>query len=212
MEERVPERFDSGRAIIWLLAAFLCVIALIYGACHYVNSATETYRSYVKRVSSASKLTGIPTEDLSRLLHAAAMTNTDFETLVPGLIGFRRSVLEANAGHKRRVEAFRKIRIGRTDLAGGRNDILAVFWKFTDQVHGLKSHDDKAQIVSEIMGLDSVGLVPFLTQGSVVLRRLGAGVDGTAKLITDENVRDVEILEAAEDSTDKAWRNLLCGK
>jgi hypothetical protein len=209
MRGRLSDRSDSGRASLWLLAAILCLIALTYGACRYLNSATEKYAAYVRAVSTFSNLAGISTEDMSRLLHAASVTGTDPETLVQGLIGFRRSVLEANAGQKRRVEAFRRIRIGRVDLADGRKNTVVVFWKFTDQVHNLGSNDDKAWIVREILGPGSLGLIPFLSRGSPALRELGADVDGSAKLVTNKNVLDAAQLKAAQDMVDEHWRDLL---
>ena len=126
------------------------------------------------RIGMVAKQTGIATEALQRLGHAAAMNDSiSFEEMSQGLKFLSRNMGNAAAGGKEAQAAFARIGLSVADLSKMSPD--QVFLKLSDAIKsGAIPESQRMSVVMQLLGRGASGLIPLLTEGGDAIRAMGS--------------------------------------
>lgn len=118
------------------------------------------------KIGEASQRTGVATEALSRLKHAAEQSGTSFEAIEKGLQKLAR---EADAGGKNLA----RIGVSAEDLQGRMRPVEAVLLDVADRFAGMGNATEKAAAAQAIFGKAGAELIPLLSEGKAGIQALG---------------------------------------
>lgn len=118
------------------------------------------------KIGEASQRTGVATEALSRLKHAAEQSGTSFEAIEKGLQKLAR---EADSGGKNLA----RIGVSAEDLQGRMRPVEAVLLDVADRFAGMGNATEKAAAAQAIFGKAGSELIPLLSEGKAGIQALG---------------------------------------
>lgn len=117
------------------------------------------------RIDKMRKRTGLTAEMLSRLDHAAKLSDTSLEDLAKGVKTMQRAALEAQRGTGTYVRIFEELGISATDVNGELKTTEQLFEESTTALAALESHTKKAALAQELFGRSGINLLPILSDG-----------------------------------------------
>lgn len=121
-------------------------------------------------IDDMSQRTGLTTEAVSELGHAATMSGTDLGTLEGGLTKMQKLLSEAALGSKSATGELQQLGLKASDLVNLAPDQQMA--KFADAIAGLSSPADRANAAMSIFGKSGQKLLPMLQGGAAGLQEM----------------------------------------
>lgn len=158
--------------------------AVAAGALAVVASAAATASIglgiAVKRVidnadamSKASQKFGVPIEMLSRLEHAAALSDVSLETLGKGIGRLSRNMLDAEQGLKSPQRAFDSLGISIKNADGSLKSADQMIGEVADKFATMRDGTEKTAVAMQIFGRSGAEMIPLLNGGSAAIKEMG---------------------------------------
>lgn len=161
--------------------------------------------------------TGVSTETLSALAHAADLAGTDIGTIESALKKGAKALFEADAGAAKYVDVMADLGIAVNDSAGELISQEELLFQAADAFEGMTNETEKAALAQQLFGGAGTQLLPLLNQGSEAIRaqmeeakalgivyseiaaqdaadfidaqaRMSAAVDGLGKAFSEETI------------------------
>jgi hypothetical protein len=164
-----------------------------------IGMAAKALADLVKRgadsADSMGKLAqgvGVPVEELSRLSHAAKMSNVDVEHL-GHMLGFMAKAMGDAAGKAAHgTNAFKVLGISVTDADGRLRGTEEVLLEIADRFSTMEDSAAKTALTWAIFGKKSEQIIPLLNEGAAGLRTLGEEADRLGVTISDATYRGAD--------------------
>ena len=166
-----------------------------------VGAAALSVKSWAEMGDEVAKMaakTGMSTEALSELRHAAMLSGADLETVEKGIKKMSMSISEAIDGMATYTDAFAKVGMQAQDLIGLKPE--EAFLKIGAAIGAMEDPLLKAAVAQEIFGRAGMDLIPMFNQGEEGLRAMR---EEAHKLGI---VFDAETAKQAEEVTDALHR------
>lgn len=166
-----------------------------------VGAAVLSVKSWANmgdEIAKMARKTGMSTEALSELRHAAMLSGSDLETVEKGIKRMSKAISDAGDGMATYVRAFDKIGLKASDFAGMSPE--DAFLKIGAAIGAIEDPLLKAAIAQDLFGRAGMDLIPLFDQGA----------EGMAAMREEAHklgvVFDAETAQAAEDLTDAMHR------
>src|SRR3990167_1300390 len=108
------------------------------------------------------KKTGVSTESLSVLKHAAELSGASMEQVVTALSRLARNAFEAASGNKEAKESFRQLGVEVTDAEGRLRSTEAIFLDVVEALGKIENSTARAALAQKALGKSAVELLPLL--------------------------------------------------
>lgn len=153
------------------------------------------------KIGKMAQSFGVPVEELSRLKHAADLSDVSIESLGKSLgILSRNMSMAASQGTGPAADAFRTLGIAVTNAGGGLKSTNEIMEEVADRFGKMQDGAGKTALAMAIFGRSGADLIPMLNQGGDALRQMGAEADKLGIVITERTAK------AAEDFNDNLTR------
>jgi len=119
-----------------------------------------------------SRATGMSTEMLSGLSHAAKISGASFEAIQRGMKTFSTAAFEASAGVESYKRYFDALGISVTDNSGKLKNLDALFLEVADGMAGMTDSTERAALAARLFGRSGLTLMPMLREGSAGIQKL----------------------------------------
>jgi hypothetical protein len=154
--------------------------------------------SYGDQIAKAADRTGMTTNAVSELGHAAGLSGSDFATLESGLVRMQRTTAEAAAGSRSAQRALAELGVSAADLAGMTPDQqLGVF---ADRIAAIRDPAARTNAAMEIFGKSGQKLIPMLSGGAAGLAAMREEAVALGKSI---DRKDADAAAELGDSLDR---------
>ena len=164
------------------------VASAVVAASAFVLDATQKWMNYALEIGKASKLTGISTENMSRLAQAAEITGVPLDALTRGLGILYSHIVKANEGSKEQIATFRAMGISAKELAEAEKDPYSFLLRLSDAYHENASAVQQAARGREEFGRGIAEILPLLSRGRAAIQEMGDSINGTSKIVTSQAV------------------------
>lgn len=124
-------------------------------------------------LSKQSQIVGMSIEDLSRLKHAAELSDVSFESLGTGLKKFSKNIVEAASGSKSQIEAFSLLGVSLKNSDGSLKTTSQLVGDVSDAFAKYEDGADKTAIATQLFGKAGADLIPMLNGGRQTLKDAG---------------------------------------
>ena len=108
------------------------------------------------------KKTGVSTESLSVLKHAAELSGASMEQVVTALSRLAKNAFEAASGNKEAQESFRQLGVEVTDAEGRLRSTEAIFLDVVEAVGKIENPTARAALAQKTLGKSAAELLPLL--------------------------------------------------
>lgn len=150
--------------------------------------------------------TGVSTEALSQLEHAANLSGVSFESTAKGLEKMSRSMSEAAAGFGTGKRALEQLGLDAKALKQLKPE--RQFEVMADAIAGLTNESDQTRIAMEIFGRAGGELLPMLKAGSAGIQDMRAEADRLGKTLSQDQANAAADAQDAIARLDAATKGL----
>lgn len=151
-------------------------------------------------VNKMSQRTGIATETLSGLLHAAKLADVESGDLETGLRKLNKSISDAAAGSKAAQDSFRALGVAFKDASGNALPADEVLAQVADRFQRMPDGANKAALAVELFGRSGTQLIPMLNNGRAGLEAMKKEAERLGISLSKDAA------QAAEDFNDNVTR------
>jgi len=177
-----------------LYTTFLGAAAAAAGA---LTTLTAQAIRNADEMGKMAQRTAIPVETLSRLVHAAQMSDVAASDLEIGIKALSKTMSEAlRDSSSESAQRFANLGISLTDAQGKMVATDQILLQLSDRFANFKDNAAKADLALQFFGRSGTQILPFLNEGSEGIKRLGS----EAAIVTDEMARTAE---AVNDNLDR---------
>lgn len=158
-----------------------------------VAGTVAAFKKLIDQADELSKLStrlGAPVEELSRLQHAADLTDVSFQTLGKSMAKASRNISEAATGTGEALTAFQDLGVSAEKLKALRPD--QQFAILADALKEVDNQSKKIEIVQKIFGRGGNELLTLLDEGSAGLRKMGEESDRLGKTVSTKLAKSSE--------------------
>lgn len=136
--------------------------------------------------------TGISTEKLGGLEHAARLTDVSTQSLEKGLKKLASSAVEAAGGNAAANNQFKALGISVTDAHGKLLPLDSVLGKVADRFAATKDGPEKAAMAVKLFGRAGMDMIPILNQGSAGIAQLTEEAKRMGKTLSADEAESFE--------------------
>ncbi|MEO0132604.1 MAG: phage tail tape measure protein [candidate division WOR-3 bacterium] len=154
-----------------------------------LSKMTYDFVRYGSEIDRLSKITGIATDSIQKLVYAAQQEHTSVEGLAVGLRNLSRTMVEAQQGTKEYVEFFKLVGIDFQSAADRSITLEEALLRISDAFVKIPDGAEKTAIAIKLFGRSGSELVPFLSVGRERLQALGEEFVKTGKLLSPDAVK-----------------------
>jgi hypothetical protein len=147
---------------------------------------TLSAAKYADEIAKASQITGIGTEELSKLRFAAEQSGLEFSALQMSLRGMVRSAAEAADGMEQYSEAYERLGVDVKKADGSIKNSEELIADLAEGFSKMEEGTLKAATAQEIFGGRGVALLPLLNQGAEGVAELTARAEELG-LVVDQD-------------------------
>lgn len=167
--------------------AFTAIGAGIAGAFGVaVNAAID----YGGTIQDAATKTGIGAEELQKLKFGAEQSGVSFDGLQGAIIKMNKSISEARDGTKAQSEAFQRLGIDLSTLAGLSPD--QQFMRIAEALSRVTDPALKTSLAMDLFGKSGAQLIPFLNEGAAGMEALGQKAQELGLVMSGDAVAQAE--------------------
>lgn len=152
-------------------------------------SFTGEAAKWADDLNTLSKVTGIGTQELQKFAYASDLIDVSTETLTGSLTKLTRNMQNAAGGKGSAAEAFKRLDISVTDVAGSLRDKQEVFYEVIDALGRIGNETERDALAMNIFGKSAQELNPLILGGAEQLKELGLEAE-RAGLILDQHTLD----------------------
>lgn len=166
-----------------------------------VGAAVLSVKSWAAmgdEIAKMARKTGMSTEALSELRHAAMLSGGNLATVEKAIKRMSKAISDANDGMATYLRAFEKVGINAADLAGMKPE--EAFMKIATAIADVEDPLLRAAVAQDLFGRAGMDLIPMFDMGSEAIREMR---EEAHKLGI---VFDAEMAKSAEDVTDAMHR------
>lgn len=147
-----------------------------------------------ERIESASQVTGLSTERIQELTFAASQAGVSTETFGQSIVKLSRSMIEAQQGSAKAVNAFAAFGLKASDLKNMKVD--EVLSRVAEKFASTQDGATKDAVAFELFGRSAAEMVPFLDKGAGYLAEMA---EEATKLGIVMSGQQVQALSAANE-------------
>lgn len=173
-------------------------------------AAAKSFSDTGDAVEKMASRTGLSTEAVSELGHAADLSGTNIQTLESGIKKLQQTLVEASSGSKTAAKAINDLGLSATDLLNLRPD--EQFSRVADAISQITDPAERTAKAISVFGKAGTQLLPMLQAGSRGIadmrrqaRELGLSIDREA---ASGAARLNDALGALHATLDGLWRNI----
>jgi hypothetical protein len=214
--DRASPAFRSAGAASQGMASRLFTLknAAIASVAGFVSSrlagAVKSYLTHFSDLGDAfekwSKATGMSTELLSGLSHAASMSGSSFENIRIGLKTFTQAAYDASRGGKTQQEMFKALGLSVTEADGSLKTTDRLLYETADAMKSMSDGTARVAIASKLFGRSGLELLPMLVEGSKGIRALTADAERLGIVWSQQ---DAEAAAKFQDSMTRFKQSLV---
>src|SRR5687767_7260781 len=145
-------------------------------ATSWVAMAAAATKSAIDSADALGKMAekaSIPVEALSRLSHAASLSNVESGTLQTGLIQLSKTLSETLSNPaSEAARILRAMGVAATDTAGKLKPTEETLLALADKFRGFEDNAAKSALALKLFGKSGAELLPLLNQGAEGIRQL----------------------------------------
>lgn len=200
MEKRAKQINDKLASIG--KAAALAAVAAGTALAVMAKRAIDSADGFAKM----SQTTGISTESLSQLKHAAGLAGLEFEELTTGITKLSRTAADASRGLKTQARAFDAIGVSVANADGSLRDSEELLLEIAEIFSQYEDGAGKAAIAQELFGRAGAKMIPFLNQGRAGIEALKKEADALGLTVGGDAAKAAEEFN---DNLDRLKSSLL---
>ena len=178
-------------------------IALKFGA-----DSVATFKKVAGEVSKLKRVTGLTTEDASRLAFSFKQTGVDAEKGTKGMQILSKNLENAADGGKKAAAMTKLLGTGFTDAQGKVLPMSKLMPKLADRFASMPDGTKKTALAMKLFGKSGTDLLPFLNKGSKGLQELADKSDKFGNTLTDKQLQALKDSKAAQRDWDAAMQGL----
>lgn len=125
------------------------------------------------KLDEVSQKIGITVESLSSLGKVAKIEGMSIDDLAGSLVKLTRTISEANSGSESAAETFKSMGLDPSTFKNSEDALLQISDKFAEYRDGL----NKTALAVELFGKSGADMIPFLNQGSDVIKEIRGELD-----------------------------------
>jgi len=163
--------------------------AAVIGAAAY-GAAVKTTADELDRLAKLAARTGLDTDFLQRLAHAADLSDVSMENLQAGMKSLAKATDDARLAGSPTAEAFRRLGISMADMkAGTQAERLTMVMA---ALSGVEDAARRSAIAQQLLGKGADAMLPMMADGAAGLEELLAERDKIGPLFTAEQIAGAE--------------------
>jgi lambda family phage tail tape measure protein len=125
------------------------------------------------KLDEVSQKIGVTVESLSSLGKVAKIEGMSIDDLAGSLVKLTRTISEANSGSEAAAETFKSMGLDPSTFKNSEDALLQISDKFSQYRDGL----NKTALAVELFGKSGAGMIPFLNQGSDLIKQIRGELD-----------------------------------
>ena len=178
-------------------------IALKFGA-----DSIATFKKVAAEVGKLKRVTGLTTEDASRLAFSFKQTGVDAEKGTKGMQILSKNLENAADGGKKAAAMTKLLGTGFTDASGKVLPMSKLMPKLADRFASMPDGTKKTALAMKLFGKAGTDLLPFLNKGSKGLQELADKSDKFGNTLTDKQLDALKQSKQAQRDWDAAMQGL----
>ncbi|MHB8928758.1 MAG: phage tail tape measure protein [Bacillota bacterium] len=182
--------------------ALAAVGAAVTGALALAFKSAMDYAVNMERVS---QITGVATNELSKLAYAGEQTEVPFETITQSLRIMARTMYDASNGSKETADAYALLGVSVTDANGNLRSANDVLMDVADRFSQMTNETQKAALAQKVFGRGGAELVPLLNAGREGLEKYGAEAERLGAVLTPKMTKSITDAESSIDRANAAF-------
>lgn len=170
-------------------------LGIYFGAREIVRGIGEIIKQSVDlgmEIGHLSKQTGISTENLSVLKHAADVTGVGFETLTKGFKKFSEELFEYEHGGREAKQVFDELGVSQKDLNKSGGDVYKMLGLIADKIKDMPDGWQKNAVATQLFGRAGQELIPVLNEGSEGIEGLRSEAEDLGLVLDQKTIRQME--------------------
>lgn len=187
---------DLGNAAGGISGKFSAVSAGIGGAALAVGVAmagmVKTAIDAADELGKTSQKVGVTVEQLSALKYAGSLADVSMGQLSVGLKQLSKNSLEAAAGSKSQLGAFKALGIEIRNVDGNLKSNNDLVYELADRFAALKDSNIKTAIAMKIFGKSGADLIPLLNSGAEGLKAMRDEAERLGLIIDERTAKAAE--------------------
>jgi len=140
------------------------------------------------KLDEVSQKIGVTVESLSSLGKVAKIEGMSIDELAGSLVKLTRTISEANTGSEAAAQTFKSMGLDPSTFKNSEDALLQISDKFSQYRDGL----NKTALAVELFGKAGAGMIPFLNQGSDVIKQIRNDLDSFGNASTKAAVEAAE--------------------
>lgn len=178
-------------------------IALKFG-----KDSIDTFKRVAGEVAKLKRVTGLSTEDASRMAFAFKQTGVDAEKGTKGLQLLSKNLSGAADGGKKAAAMTKLLGFGFTDASGKVLPMSKLMPKLADKFSSMPDGAGKTALAMKLFGKSGTDLLPFLNKGAKGLDDLAKKSDKFGNTLTDKQLQALKDSKQAQRDWDAAMQGL----
>lgn len=143
---------------------------------------------------------GVPVEELSKLKHAADLSDVSLETLSRSVGRLSRNLVDAASGATQPIEAFKMLGIGIKNADGSLRTVSDILPQIAEKFAAMRDGPEKTAIAMKLLGRAGAEMIPMLNAGKAGLQEMMQEAEQLGLVI------DTKTAKAAEEFNDNLTR------
>jgi len=160
--------------------------------------SVKSWANMGDEIAKMARKTGMSTEALSELRHAAMLSGTDLATVEKATKRMSKAISDAGDGMATYVRAFEKVGLQASDFAGMKPE--DAFIKIAEAIADVEDPLLRAAVAQDLFGRAGMDLLPMFDQGAEGLKAMREEAHKANIVFSEEGAK------AAEDLTDAMQR------
>jgi lambda family phage tail tape measure protein len=140
------------------------------------------------KLDEVSQKIGVTVENLSSLGKVAKIEGMSIDDLAGSLVKLTRTISEANTGSEQAAQAFKSMGLDPSTFKNSEDALLQISDKFSQYRDGLK----KTALAVDLFGKSGAAMIPFLNQGSDLIKQIQGELDSFGNASTKAAVEAAE--------------------
>ena len=144
--------------------------------------------SYADNILTASRVTGMSTDELQEYQYASKLIDTSLDTVTGSMKKNLKSMMQAQKGSEDYTAAYEKLGVSVTDTNGNLRNSEDVFWDCIDALGGVSDETERDAIAMQIFGKSANELNPLIIKGSDGFKQLAQQAQDAGAVLSGDTL------------------------
>lgn len=177
-------------------------------AVDFGKKSIDTFKKVAGEVAGLKRITGMTTEDASRLGFALKQSGVDGATGAKSFTIFGKNLAKAASSGKTAKEMAKVLGTSFTDAQGKVLPMAELLPKVSDKFASMPDGAEKTALAMKLFGKSGTSLLPFLNKGSAGMADLAKKSDALGNTIGDKQLQALKDSKQAQRDWDAAMQGL----